>query len=236
MRTPLSFTAKGFFILGLALLALPCAAQDAKPAQDEPRRAQAVDANRERIVRALEQGDTVGAEKLFTEFRSSSSAKAATIPQNFSVAYEELKACGFYPQETRLECIVDIKRPGGYGGAPTGRATHEFVTFYVDWNCDKSFSADEAVGLGIVHIHDEVDGAPPVWQYAVYRDIDPPGSLSDKCFMRTGPGGNPVMTKTRTLTINARAILSWFAPVTTPNAVPFWGNTINFRIRLDPIR
>jgi hypothetical protein len=172
------------------------------------------------------------AERLFAELSSNKPG----IPPKFSMAFEELKACGFYPQGTRLECILDIKSTGGYGGAPTGRATHEFVTFFVDWNCDKSFSADEAVGLGIVHMHDEAAGAAGTWQYAVYRDIDPPGSLSDQCFMRTGPGGNPVMTKTRTLTLNARAILSWFAPATSPTAVPFWGNTINFRIRLDPIR
>jgi hypothetical protein len=38
------------------------------------------------------------------------------------------------------------------------------------------------------------------------------------------------------LTISARAILSWFAPVPSCNSAPFWGNTVNFRIRLDPIR
>jgi hypothetical protein len=64
------------------------------------------------------------------------------------------------------------------------RASHEFVTFCVDWDCNGSFSADEAVGLGSVHVHDD-PGPRPV-QYAVYRDIDPPGSLSQQCQMRTG--------------------------------------------------
>ncbi len=31
------------------------------------------------------------------------------------VTYEELVACGFYPQETRLECIVNVKQPSCYG-------------------------------------------------------------------------------------------------------------------------
>lgn len=238
MRTPLPFTTKGSLILALALLAVPCAAQNAKAGQDESRLAR--DANRERIVRALSQGDTAGAEKLFTELQSSSSAKIVGVPPSFSVAYEQITACGFYPQETRLECILDIKQKFGYGGGAPTRATHEFVTFCVDWDCNGSFSAAEVVGLGIVHMHDELSPLPispalPV-QYAVYRDIDPPGSLSNQCHMRTGPGVVGVLTTTRPLTINARAILSWFAPVTSCNSVPNWGNTVNFRIRLDPIR
>ncbi|HEX6900220.1 MAG TPA: hypothetical protein VF789_10925 [Thermoanaerobaculia bacterium] len=232
MKTLLSSTLKGLLILGFAMTALPCAAQEVKPVQDEIRPEPASDPNRSRIIEALNRGNLAEAEKLFSQFSNAPGKAAAQSIKSF----EEIAACGFYPQETRLECIVNIKSTGGYGGAPTGRATHEFVSFWVDWDCSGSYSADEAVGLGIVHMHDEVAGAPPVWQYAVYRDIDPPGSLSDKCFMRTGPGGNPVMTKTRTLTLNARAILSWFAPVTSFNSVPVWGNVVNFRIRLDPIR
>lgn len=219
MRKLSPFIAQGFLIL--ALVALPCLAQEKKAPP-------LADANRERIISALSRGDTASAEKIFAEL--SSSVAKVSVPTN--VFFEELKACGFYPQETRLECIVDIKQTSGYSGPPGSRASHEFVTFFVDWNCNGSFSADEAVGLGVFHVHDEANAASPVWQYAVYRDIDPPGSLSQQCFMRTGPGGLPVPTTTKTLTLKARAILSWFAPSSTP----VWGNTIDFRIRLDPIR
>ena len=234
MKTLHSFVIAGFLILSLAQAALPCAAQEARPIQDEIRPEPVNDPNRSRIVDAVNRGNVAEAEKVFLQV-STASGKPGLAAQSIKT-FEEIAACGFYPQETRLECIVNIKQPSGYGGAPTGRATHEFVSFWVDWDCNGSFSADEAVGLGSVHMHDEAAGAPPAWQYAIYRDIDPPGSLSDKCFMRTGPGGNPVMTKTRTLTLNARAILSWFAPVTSFNSVPVWGNVVNFRIRLDPIR
>jgi hypothetical protein len=245
MRTSLSFTVKGFLILLLilALQALPGAAQTG---QDEVRPGATGDANRDRVLSALIQ-DPAAADKVLSELLSNPSGKA-TAAAPFSVAFEEIKACGFYPQETRLECILDIKRPSGYGGGAPGLATHEFVTFCVDWNCNGSFSADEEVGFGMVHMHDESPPSPnppsqPVWQYAVYRDIDPPGSLSPKCQMRTGPGGANVLTTTGPRTIQARAILSWFSPVrsnnpsvTTCNALPVWGNVINFRIRLDPIR
>ncbi len=224
MRTFLIFTTKAFLLFSLALLALPCAAQSARPT-DPP--SEAADPNRQSVLRALAQDNAAEAAKLLKTFQ---------LPNKFSTSFEEIKACGFYPQETRLECILDIKGTSGYNGPPTGLASHEFVTFCVDWNCDGSFTDDEAVGYGMVHMHDEIAGAGPVWQYAVYRDIDPPGSLSQKCLMRTNVGGNPVLTTTRTTTIKARAILSWFQPVTSCNSVPFWGNVVDFRLRLDPIR
>lgn len=236
MRRFFGSAAQWYLVFSLVLLALPCSAQETKAAEGDARLAATGDANRDRIVRALAQGDAAGAERLFTEL-SAASTKAPSGIQNGSIAYEELKACGFYPQETRLECILDIKQPGGFGGGAPSRATHEFVSFCVDWNCNGSFSADEAVGLGIVHMHDDFPTlAQPPWQYAVYRDIDPPGSLSQQCHMRTAGGGGGVLTTTKPVTIKARAILQWFAPVVGCNVSPGWGNFVDFRIRLDPVR
>lgn len=158
------------------------------------------------------------------------------VPASGSVAYEQLRACGFYPQETRLECALDIKQRFGYGGNIGGFGSFEFVYFCVDWNCDGQFNPAEAVGMGIVHMHDESGGGSPTWQYAVYRDIDPPGQRSPQCLVRTGPGGPGVVTQTNGPTHAARAILSWFSPPTSCNYSPFWGNVLDFRIRFDPLR
>jgi hypothetical protein len=37
------------------------------------------------------------------------------------------------------------------------------------------FSALESVGQGIVQLHDDSNNPP--WEYAVYRDINPPGGF-----------------------------------------------------------
>lgn len=246
MCKQLSSVSRWCLALALVLAAQPGAAQEQerKLSSEAAQATTSGDAGRDRVLRAVGQGDTAGAEKIFSELAAGSAAKAAPGIQNGSVFFEEIKACGFYPQETRLECILDIKRLFGYFGPAPSRATHEFVYFCVDWNCNGSFSADEAVGMGIVHMHDELPGpvppipsSQPVWQYAVYRDIDPPGSLSRQCHMRTGKGGVGVQTTTGPITLKARAILSWFAPVTGCNTSPLpWGNFIDFRIRLDPVR
>ncbi|HYO13226.1 MAG TPA: hypothetical protein VE685_08545 [Thermoanaerobaculia bacterium] len=141
-----------------------------------------------------------------------------------------IQTCGFYPQETRLECVIDIKQPGGYGGPIGSFGSFEFVQFCVDGDNDGQFSAGESVGLGIVHVHDETLEAAPPWQYAIYRDIDPPGGL------RTSNSGSTTTTITNGTTRRARAILSWVVAPTDCNFSPVWGNRVDFRIRLDPIR
>lgn len=137
------------------------------------------------------------------------------------VTFEEITACGFYPQETRLECVIDIKQEGGYGGGPLV-GSFEYVLFCVDL---PGFELTP-VGLVTLPMH---DGSGPPWQYAVYRDFPP----SDR--LRTIHEGD-IVTRTNQPTARARAILSWQAPPTDCNYSPFWGNVVDFRIRFDPIR
>lgn len=178
-------------------------------------------ARREKISEALSKGDLATAQKLL-----SPSANAVAEP---SVAYEEIKACGFYPQETRIECVIDVKLQFGYGGPIGSFGSFEYVQMCVDWNRDGVFSPLESVGQGIVHVHDDPMYNPP-WQYAVYRDINPPGGF------RTSNGGNTTDTTTNGPTLRARAVLSWAIAPTDCNFIPIWGNTVNFNIRFDPIR
>ncbi len=179
---------------------------------------------RTRISEALKKGDLAAAGKLL----SAVSPQGAPAPG--SVFFESIQACGFYPQETRLECVIDIKQPFGYGGPVGAFGSFEFVQFCVDWDNDGQYNPAESVGAGIVHMHDEVLQATPPWQYAVYRDIDPPGGL------RTSLDGASTTTISNGTTRRARAILSWQAAPTDCNYSPVWGNIVDFRIRLDPIR
>ncbi len=153
-----------------------------------------------------------------------------------SVFWEEIDACGFYPQESRLECIITIKQRFGYGGPVGAFGSFEHTLFCIDWDNSGAFTtagalgSTESVSSGNVHMHDQPQAPGPPWHYAVYRDIDPPGGP------RTTLGGANTTTQTPAPTLRARAILSWtFAP-TDCNYVPIWGTIFDFRIRMDPIR
>ena len=175
------------------------------------------EAARARISEALAKGDTATAEKYFAEV-------AKTVAQG-NPFFEEIRACGFYPQETRLECIVDVKQAFGYGGPIGSFGSFEHVAFFVDFD-GTGFQTTDYVGTGIVHI---TDGSAQT-HFAVYRDFNPPGGP------RTSNGGNSTTTMTTGPILRARAILSWMFPICNPNQVPVWGSVLDFRIRMMPIR
>ena len=213
------------FLIALIGFSVPSLAQkgDYKvPAEEEKRNA---------IAKVLAEGKSASALKMLAKLQSKSSGD--NIPAedlSGSVFYEEILACGLYPQETRLECIIEIKQRNGYAGPVGSFGSMEHVYFCIDWNGNGGFDATESVGRGIVHMHDEAAGAQPTWHYSVYRDFDSPGGL------RTANLGVTAPTTTNGPTRRARAILSWVQPPTSCNFSPFWGNVIDFNIRFDPIR
>jgi hypothetical protein len=182
-----------------------------------------VDQARLKISEALSKGDTAGAEKVFAGLSTAKLAPSVIAGSN--TAYEEIRSCGFYPQETRLECVVDIKQPFGYGGPVGSFGSFEFVAFYVDWD-GNGFQASDYVGSGIVHM---TDGSAKT-NFAVYRDFNPRGGP------RTSNGGATAQTVTNGPILKARAILQWNGPIAGPTAIPFWGNVLDFQIRLMPVR
>lgn len=195
----------GFFFAVLALFASQVTAQ----AQ--------VDSSRARVLEALEKGDTEGAEKIVAEI-----AEAAVAGNVF---YEEIRSCGFYPQETRLECAIAIKQQFGYAGPIGSFGSFEYVSFFVDWH-NNGFQITDYVGSGIVHVTDGSGGT----NFAVYRDFNPPGGP------RTNNGGPVTTTTTGGPVYRVLAKLSWFVPITNPLAPQVWGNDFFFTIRMMPIR
>jgi hypothetical protein len=177
------------------------------------------DQARARIAEALTK-DVALAEKLQADV-SSTLLKAAAPGLNGNTNYEEIRSCGFYPQETRLECVVEIKQPGGYGGQIGSFGSFEYVAFYVDFGGGFVY-----VGSGIVHMTDGSGKA----NFAVYRDWNPPGGL------RTTNGGASTTTTTSGPLLKVRARLQWNAPVATATSPITWGNTFDFVIRMMPIR
>jgi hypothetical protein len=188
--------------------------------------------DRGKMLELVAKGDSPGAEKLHLELQAQLNAgppsPGVTAANSGSIFYEELKGCGFYPQETRLECVIEIKRNSGYSGNVGAIGSMEHVYFCVDWNNSGTFTQLESVGQGSVQMHD--GGGPPPWSYAVYRDINLFGGP------RTSAGGPGAVTQTNAPSVRVQATLSWnFAP-TGCNYVPVWGNTVVFQVRLDPIR
>jgi len=215
--------------LGLVLLVLTSgtsfAQQNSPNAADEKVRYQIAD--------ALKEGNQGAAQELLEKLQAGlkpQTSNAAAIPESGSVFFEEIKACGFYPQETRLECVVEIRQPLGYGGPIGSPGSMEHVYFCVDSNNDGVFEPWEPVGEGILQMHDESGGSKPPWEYAVFRDFDPFGGL------RTTNTGAHAANDTNGPTRKVRAILSWMIAPTGCNFHPIWGNVVDFRIRFDPFR
>lgn len=179
--------------------------------------AQVADDSRQAVADALAQGDTAAAEKMIADISQSPSAG--------SVWYEEIRSCGFYPQETRLACAIDIKQNFGYAGPIGSFGSFEYVSFFIDWQ-GNGFQTTDYVGSGIVHITDGSGGT----NFAVYRDFNPPGGP------RTSNGGGVTTTTTNGPVYKALAKLSWAVPVTNPGAPQAWGNNFFFTVRLMPIR
>lgn len=225
MRKPTTIFLAGIFVAMSVLFANDSVSHAQKQSAGK-------EAERAKVASLIEKGDTTDAEKLMYELQSKSPENSHSAqPANFHVFFEEIKACGFYPQETRLECMIEIKQPFGYAGGVGTAGSIENVLFCVDWNGDGAYNSSESVGEGSVAMHDESANAKPNWQYAVYRDFDPRGGV------RTSLNNpNIATTVTSGPTRNARAIMSWFVEPTDCNYRPFWGNVVNFRIRFDPIR
>lgn len=182
---------------------------------------------RARVSAALEKGDTATAEKLLGELTATlkpNLAAAAAAPA-WNTTFEEIRACGFYPQETRLECVLDIKLANGYGGPIGSFGSFEYVSFFVDWN-NNGFQTTDYVGSGIVNV---TDGSAKT-NFAVYRDFNPPGGP------RTSAGGASTTTTTTGPTFRALAKLSWAVPSITPGQAVAFGNELVFTIRMMPIR
>ena len=178
------------------------------------------DEGRNRVLEALAKDDTAAAEKIILEL-----TPVQAEPAGGNVFFEQIRSCGFYPQESRLACTIDIKQNFGYAGPIGSFASFEYVSFFIDWH-GNGFQTTDYVGSGIVHVTDGSGGT----NFAVYRDFNPPGGP------RTNNGGAVTTTTTGGPIFRAQAKLSWFLPITNPSTVPVWGNDFFFTIRMMPIR
>lgn len=131
-----------------------------------------------------------------------------------NTSYERIQSCGYHPQREEAVCSIEIRQTGGFGGricvAP---GSTEYVLLCVNLGAGLV-----PIHTGTVHVHDAPAGAVAPWDFGVVIQANP--ALAS----RANNGA----------TLPARAILSWAIPPANCNAVPVWGNAVNFRLRLDP--
>jgi hypothetical protein len=134
--------------------------------------------------------------------------------------YEELGCVGYHPQQRRLEGVVYVYQPGGYGSDICGPGTTEFVRFYLSFDHGATWVDQGLTSFQAYNIPAGTEGSKRL-EYAVSLPAKPPlrFCLSD-------------------LIVRVRAILSWNnpPPPNQPNWTPVWGNVRESRVLIEPLR
>ena len=137
-----------------------------------------------------------------------------------SVLYEEIGCVGFQPQLNRLEAVVFVKQPSGYGGDICSAGTPEYLRFYLSFDNGATW---EDQGVTSFRAHDIPKGTigSKRLEYAVALEVKP---RKRWCKVEN--------------TILARAILSWNfePPADDPDYIPVWGNVHDTHILVDPFK
>ena len=134
--------------------------------------------------------------------------------------YEELGCVGYQPQQQRLEAVVYVNQPSGYGTDICGSGTPEYVRFYLSFDKGATWQDQGLTSFQAHNIPEGTDGRKRL-EYAASLAVDPHRKL---CFF------DPL--------IKARAILSWNnpPPANQPNWPPVWGNVRDADILVEPRR
>ncbi|MGB7069505.1 MAG: hypothetical protein WBD22_08420 [Pyrinomonadaceae bacterium] len=134
--------------------------------------------------------------------------------------YEELRCLGYQPQQKRLEAVIHIYQPSGYGSDVCGAGTPEYVRFYLSYDDGATWQDQGLTSFQSHNIPEGTDGRKRL-EYAASLAVNP---KRKPCF-----GDN---------IIRARAILSWnnAPPANQPNWLPVWGNRRDVNILVEPRR
>ena len=128
-----------------------------------------------------------------------------------NTAYERMRCCGYDPQKMLFGCPVEIKLPYGFGSAPFP-GSYENVLTCVDFG-----GGFVPVARDRVHLANAVSGSPN-WYFAVIA------KANERLAAQSLKGQ----------TLVARSILSWALMPTDCGYRPYWGDIIDYQIRLDP--
>jgi hypothetical protein len=132
--------------------------------------------------------------------------------------YEDLGCVGYHPQQKRLEAVVYVNQPSGYGTDICGFGTPEYVRFYLSFDKGASWQDQGLTSFQAHNIPEGTDGSKRL-EYAASLTVDP---FRKFCFV------DPL--------IKVRAILSWNnpPPANQPNWPPIWGRVRDADILVEP--
>ena len=142
------------------------------------------------------------------------------LPISGNSHYEELACVGYHPQQERLEAVVYIYQPSGYGTDICGPGSPEYVRFYLSFDNGATWQDQGITSFQAHNIPEGTDGGKRL-EYAASLAVDPKRKL---CFFDS--------------LILVRAILSWNnpPPANQPNWTPVWGNVREASIQVEPRR
>jgi hypothetical protein len=134
--------------------------------------------------------------------------------------YEELACVGYQPQQQRLEGVVYLYQPSGYGSDICGPGTAEFVRFYMSFDNGATWVDQGLTSFQAYNIPAGTEGGNRL-EYAVSLTPQVGHKL---CLF------NPL--------VRVRAILSWNnpPPFGQPNWIPIWGNVREVTVLVEPLR
>lgn len=134
-----------------------------------------------------------------------------------NTTYESLGCVGFQPDFDRLEAVVYIHQPFGYGGDICSPGTPEYVRFFMSTDNGATWDCLGLTSFTAYNIPEGTQG-PKRLEYAVTLQIDPKKKF---CFTEN--------------LAQVRAILSWnVPPPCDPDFVPVWGDVHDTHIQLEP--
>jgi hypothetical protein len=139
-------------------------------------------------------------------------------PLQSNTTYEEIGCVGFHPQARRLDAVVFVKEPSGYGGGICTAGTQEYVRFYISFDNGATWVDQGYASFTAYDVAAGTAGAKRL-EYAVGVPCSPRQRL---CRLPN--------------TILARAILSWnqLPPANQPDYPPIWGEVHDTHIQVDP--
>lgn len=142
------------------------------------------------------------------------------LPVSGSTYYEELACVGYHPQQQRLEAVVYVYQPSGYGTDICGPGTPEYVRFYLSFDNGITWQDQGMTSFQAYNISEGTEGGKRL-EYAASLEVHPKRKF---CLF------DPL--------IRVRAILSWNnpPPANQPNWSPVWGNARDAEILVEPRR
>lgn len=142
------------------------------------------------------------------------------LPISGNTFYEELACVGYHPQQRRLEGVVYVYQPSGYGSDVCGPGSPEYVRFYLSFDSGATWVDQGMTSFQAFNVPEGTEGGKRL-EYAVSLQTNLRGNI---CL------ADPL--------IRMRAILSWNnpPPANQPNWPPVWGNVREATILVEPHR